>query len=62
MKGLTPSIAKEFLKKHEREQSEKCNKEIQEVLKKFDRKMEVILSMDSNEQIRKQIILTKASE
>lgn len=58
MKGLTPAIAKDFLKKHEKEQSEKCFKEINESLKKYSRKMEVINSIHEGA-IRNQIILTK---
>lgn len=59
MEGLTPEIATEFLKNHNNEQSELCLKEINEVLKKHNREIDVILSMDENEKIRKQIVLKK---
>lgn len=58
MEGLTPEIAVEFLKKYEKEQSELCLKEINEVLKKYNQEMAVINSMDEG-QIKSQIILKK---
>lgn len=58
MEELTVESATAFLKQHEKEQSELCWKEMQETLKKYNRQISVINSID-NGVVNNKIILIK---